>query len=39
VTTHHNIVGYKDCPRLFVRHPEEFQLFIERVRTYYREEE
>jgi len=38
VTTHHNIVGYKDCPRLFVRHPEEFQLFIERVRTYYREE-
>lgn len=38
ITTHHNIVGYKDCPRLFVRQPEEFQRFIEMVRARSRDE-
>lgn len=32
LTTHHNIVGYKDCPRLWVKHPELFQEFVESVR-------
>lgn len=32
ITTHHNIVGWKDCPRWFVEHPEDFQLFQERVK-------
>ncbi|WP_053228349.1 peptidoglycan recognition protein family protein [Spirochaeta cellobiosiphila] len=27
VTTHHNIVGWKDCPRLWTNNPHEFEKF------------
>lgn len=33
ITTHHNIVGYKDCPKLWVDHPELFQEFVETVQS------
>jgi N-acetylmuramoyl-L-alanine amidase len=31
ITTHHNIVGWKKCPKWFVDHPEDLQLFISEV--------
>lgn len=31
ITTHHNIVGWKDCPKWFMGHPEDLQLFILKV--------
>ena len=31
LTTHHDIVGWKDCPRWFVNHPEELEAFRGRV--------
>lgn len=31
ITTHQAIVGWKDCPRWFVNHPEDFQGFKEKV--------
>lgn len=31
VTTHNEIVGYKDCPRWFVNHPDDLDQFIDRV--------
>lgn len=36
ITTHHDIVGWKDCPRLWTRHPElldEFRLSVEEQLT------
>jgi N-acetylmuramoyl-L-alanine amidase len=27
ITTHHAVVGWKDCPRLWVNHPEKFEAF------------
>lgn len=31
VTTHHNLVGWKDCPRLWVNNPEKFEEFKKNV--------
>lgn len=31
VTTHHNLVGWKDCPRLWTKNPELFEEFKQRV--------
>ncbi|GHU24769.1 amidase [Spirochaetia bacterium] len=31
--THNEIVGWKDCPRLFVRQPNVYKSFIKRVRN------
>lgn len=32
VTTHHDVVGWKDCPRLWTQKPQLFSLFKERVK-------
>jgi len=34
ITTHHAIVGWKDCPRLWVRHPELLDAFRASVLDY-----
>ena len=34
ITTHHAIVGWKDCPRLWVRHPELLDAFRASVSDY-----
>lgn len=34
ITTHHAIVGWKDCPRLWVRHPELLDAFRTSVSDY-----
>lgn len=34
ITTHNAVVGWKDCPRLFVTNPEEFTKFKDRVKTF-----
>ena len=34
ITTHHAIVGWKDCPRLWVRHPELLDTFRTSVTDY-----
>ena len=34
VTTHHAVVGWKDCPRLWVRHPELLDAFRTSVTDY-----
>lgn len=31
VITHNQIVGFKDCPKLFVDHPEKFEEFKEKI--------
>jgi N-acetylmuramoyl-L-alanine amidase len=31
IWTHHGIVGWKDCPRWFVQHPDAFEKFKEQV--------
>lgn len=31
IVTHHDVVGWKDCPKYFVDHPEEFNIFKQRV--------
>jgi N-acetylmuramoyl-L-alanine amidase len=31
ITTHNLIVGWKDCPRWFVKHPEDLKAFVETV--------
>ena len=33
ITTHHDIVGWKDCPRLWTNHPEKLNEFREMVIT------
>jgi N-acetylmuramoyl-L-alanine amidase len=33
VGTHHLVVGWKDCPRLWTNHPEQFEAFKARVRS------
>jgi N-acetylmuramoyl-L-alanine amidase len=33
ITTHHAIVGWKDCPRFFTNHPDEFIAFKTAVRS------
>lgn len=31
ITTHRNVVGYKNCPKWFIDHPYDFQLFQHNV--------
>lgn len=31
ITTHKNVVGYKNCPKWFIDHPYDFQLFLHNV--------
>lgn len=37
ITTHHDIVGWKDCPRLWTKHPEQLLAFRELVAIKLRE--
>lgn len=32
VTTHHAVVGWKDCPRLWVNHPDRFEAFLKMIK-------
>jgi N-acetylmuramoyl-L-alanine amidase len=33
--THHMVVGWKDCPRLWTNNPAKFEAFKERVKAYF----
>jgi N-acetylmuramoyl-L-alanine amidase len=33
VGTHHMVVGWKDCPRLWTRYPQKFEEFLKTVKT------
>jgi N-acetylmuramoyl-L-alanine amidase len=37
IGTHHKVVGWKDCPRLWVKRPELFAEFVQHVKEAIRE--
>ncbi len=36
ITTHHKVVGWKDCPKIWADHPDQFECFVKAVELFLR---